>query len=119
MTTLYHKQVFMPATIAKLEQRVCDLGVKTKHAIQEAANDRFGALQIPNSISFSGRDVIEAEHDGRRFCKLLVRLSYDATRDALYAIGIDDKGWPFLKTVWSNLKTDSHRTLDRSKYAVK
>lgn len=87
----------------------------TSHALKAAASDRYGKLDIPAAVTFRGSDVVEAEVNSGKVTKLVVRVSYDATRDAIYVFGLENG--VFLKTVWFNLKTDRHATLRRELYA--
>jgi hypothetical protein len=87
-----------------------------KHAFNEANNDRYGAIQLPTEFHAANAKLIEAEvlvdHDGSHVVKQLWRQSLDARRDLVLAI--QEGG--MVKTVWVNLKSDKHRTLDTSKY---
>ena len=114
---LYHREIFMPSIVRELPPRTLRPEV-TAHAKKAAASDRYGALNIPASVTFKGSDVVEAEFTDKKLSKLVVRLPYDATRDAIYAIGFDS-GRVFLKTVWFNLKSDGHATLRRHLYATR
>ncbi len=115
MTKLFHREIHMPARIANLGETTIAPKV-TRHATEAALSDRYGRIQIPSHITFRGSDVVEAETVNGALSKVVVRKSYDATRDAIFAIGID-KGQTFLKTVWFNLKSDSHKTLRKEMYA--
>ena len=107
----------MPAKIAKLERTTLAPEI-TSHARDAAAGDRYGKMTIPASITFCGRDVVEAEIDGGKVKKLVVRVHYDETRDGVYVLGIDN-GRVFYKTAWFNLSSDVHATLKRHLYAVR
>lgn len=117
MNALYHTEIFLPSPIRALATRTIAPRI-TRHAEMAAAGDRYGKLNIPCTLTFSGADVVEAEVESGRVVKLVLRLPYDATRDAVYAVGFDN-GAAFIKTVWFNLKSDKHKTLDRSRYATK
>lgn len=116
MKALYHTEIFLPAAIRALTARTIAPRI-TRHAETAAAGDRYGKLTIPRTLTFSGANVVEAEVEAGRVVKLVVRLPYDATRDAVFAIGFDN-GQSFIKTVWFNLKSDRHTTLNRSRYAT-
>ncbi len=115
MTRLFHREVFLPQVILDLGARTIQPRV-TNHARRAALQDRYGEITIPESVTFSGADVIEAEMEDGRVVKLVIRAPYDAARDLVLAIGFEG-GQSFLKTVWFNLKSDGHRTLDRSRYS--
>ena len=67
---------------------------------------------IPESITFEGADVVEAEFESGKLQKLVVRLPYDSRRDAIYVFNVDGT----LKTVWANLKSDRHASLKKELY---
>ncbi len=83
------------------------------HSRFEAQVDRYGHITLPATIDLSKFKVIEIGVEGQRVVKMLVRGRLDSTRDI--CIVLTSTG--FVKTVWVNLRTDTHRTLDRSKYA--
>lgn len=112
---LFHREVFMPPKIAAIGNTTMQI-TPTAHALKAAAGDRYGVITIPNQITFSGADIVEAEVYERKLVKVLIRLDYDATRDLLIALTIPEGR---AKTVWFNLKSDKHSTLRREIYAEK
>lgn len=82
------------------------------HARFEAQVDRYGKIQLPKTIDLSKFKVIEVGAEGQRITKILFRGPLDSTRDLCIVLQPDG----YARTVWVNLKTDKHRTLDRSKY---
>lgn len=107
-TGLYHREIWMPNSVINLHGVTVALNV-TKHAMKAASEDRYGLIKIPSHITFNGSDVIEAEEVMGAIVKLVIRLPYDSERDAVYVVTSDRT----LKTVWSNLKSDTHTTLRR------
>jgi hypothetical protein len=81
----------------------------TLHA-KEAADDRN--IVLPNVISFSGKDVFEAQIEDGKIVKVCIRIGYNAKNDLILAV-LNDRT---VKTVWTNRKGDDHKTLDLSKY---
>lgn len=110
-SNVYHREVYMHPKVAAFSNVRVEIKA-TRHASAEAAGDRYGALTIPASVTFDGKDVVEAEFEAGALAKLVVRLPYDARRDAVYVLKIDGT----LKTVWSNLKSDKHKTLKKELY---
>lgn len=110
---LYHREIFMPPKVANIKNASLPL-LPTRHAEEAAAQDRYGRITIPARIEFNGSDIVEAEVIDGKTVKIVVRLKYDDTRDAIYVVALPDCR---LKTVWFNLKSDFHGTLDRSRYA--
>ena len=116
LTKLYHREVFFPkGKLDAIQGRTLKLKYSL-HALQAAVSDRYGIVQIPKSIVFDEAGVFELELTGLHVTKFVVRLPYSATHDLALVIIPDGTDF-FVKTVWLNDRNDSHRTLDRSKYA--
>ena len=84
------------------------------HSRFEAQVDRYGKIDLPKTIDLAKFKVIEIGVEGQMVKKMLVRGSLDSKRDI--CIVLTNTG--FVKTVWVNLNTDIHKTLDRSKYCA-
>ncbi len=84
------------------------------HARWEAQCDRYGHIELPETLDLSKMKVIEIGVEHGRVAKILFRGSLDATRDL--CIVVQSNG--IVRTVWVNLKTDKHSTLDRTKYCI-
>lgn len=82
------------------------------HARFEAQVDRYGKINLPKTIDLSKFKAIEMEAEGTRVKKILFRGTLDERRDLCIVLQADG----YARTVWVNLKTDKHRTLDRTKY---
>lgn len=109
----FHRDVYMPAYI-----KLPSLNVKlnySHHAKKESVSDRYGKLNLPEAINLAAFDVIEATVENGEVVKLLLRGTYDNLKDMCLVI-IPQK--MFVKTVWFNLKSDKHRTLNKSRYAT-
>lgn len=113
MVKLYHRDVFMPDRVKTAPQMTLQLRM-TRHAEDASHTDRYGYLAIPSSITFTGKDIVEAEYTGDRITKIVVRLKYNEMLSAIYVCLLDGT----LKTVWFNTTEDDHKTLDRSRYAT-
>lgn len=110
-TLLYHVDVFMPPQLSQpLHQGPLRYGY---HARQEALADRYGKVPLPSALSTEKAKLVEVEVDsGGQVVKQVWRMPLDSKRDVVLAV---TKGG-FVKTVWVNLATDAHRTLDKSRY---
>lgn len=112
MSNLYHKDLYMPAGVLALEDREVTF-IMSEHAKKAALSDRYGVIAIPEKIRFDGKDVVEAEFEGGKLKKLVVRLAYDARRDAVYVFNVADG---LLRTAWLNRRNDFHATLKKELY---
>lgn len=112
---LYHNEVFFPEKVKNALPKGNIHLAYTQHARQACLNDRYGSIIGPTSIDASKGYVFEAEVIDGKLVKFAVRMSYDATRDITLVVGCGRNY--FVKTLWLNLKTDKHRTLDKNKYA--
>ena len=118
--TKYHADIYMPQPLRNMGQVTCNIGQISYHAKKAAKSDRYGRIFIPNTIIFSGENIIEAEickdNRGEKSLKLVVRIpSGDPDFDLCIVILFVDN-FPIVKTVWLNSKYDQHDTLDESQY---
>ncbi len=94
----------------------------SNHALRAAQNDRYGCIDLEDTIATKGAKVIEVETCDRTGnpIKVLIRKDHDATTDVCFAIALNNSvGGKFVvKTVWLNKKSDLHRSLDKSRYAA-
>ncbi len=88
----------------------------SQHALQEARTDRYGAitLGLMPQVNIREQDIFEIEVTRGVVTKITVRIPYDARRDIIFALIPQTN---VVKTIWSNLKTDIHKTLQKNKYA--
>lgn len=106
---LFHISIYWPINLPDTVTREQGIPVTpTAHALERAVSKGF---RCPRVIP-AGAKCIEAEMSGVKLTKLVLRFSYDKTRDVVVVVrdGV-------LITAWLNDKSDSHGTLDRSKYA--
>jgi hypothetical protein len=112
MTFLFHKDVFMPPSA---KSPVYEGKLKYSfHAIKASQSDRFGNIPLPEMFSVATAELIESEmsDDGMVVLKQVWRQPLDEKRDLVLALTRDGK----VKTVWINLRSDKHRTLQVDKY---
>ncbi len=120
MSKLYHRDVFLPAKITKKVQcRVLSL-TYSRHALEEANSDRFGTAVLPETLDTSKAEVIEVELNPAGFpCKAVYRVSMDVERDLVIVVSYPNKGCEaVVRTVWINLKSDKHKTLNKIQYVA-
>lgn len=113
--TLYHREIGFPDDLDMPRgfTPVMDLRYGP-HANEQALEDKYGKIRLPHRVDIRKGDIFEIGTRGNTVTKLAVRFSYDDTRDIILIINPDNGS---VRTVWFNLKSDKHRTLDRSKYA--
>ena len=109
---LFHAEVFMPTRMKRplFEGRL----TYGQHALRESKADRYGKIELPEFFEACNAHCIEVEYDmdSEAVVKQVWRQALDANRDIVLVIGQGG----YVRTVWVNLKTDKHRSLDASKY---
>lgn len=117
-TKIYNQAVYMPQTIVNIG-RARYTPHYSQHAQEAAKSDRYGLINLPVSVVFSGSDIIECEVIDNTLNKIIVRVSYDNKNDIILVMLIKSDSL-FVKTVWLNSKSDNHRTLkNRSIFSTK
>ena len=84
------------------------------HSRLEAQNDRYGPMKLPQEFHAAGARLIEAEvlAETKEVVKQVWRAALDARRDIVIVMLPNGR----VKTVWVNLRSDKHRSLDHSRY---
>lgn len=111
---LYHKEIGFPDGIRMPAGFNPVVRLSYSGHAQAEANDRYGQLKLPSVIDVRKADVVEMGVTGKTVTKIVARMPYDNEKD-IVIVFLPDSGR--VKTVWANLKTDKHKTLDRSKYS--
>lgn len=111
---LYHKEIGFPANLRMPPNFNPIVRLSYSAHAQEEANDRYGQLKLPAVIDVRKADVVEMGVTGMTVTKIVARMPYDNDKD-IVIVFLPDSGR--VKTVWANLKSDKHKTLDRSKYS--
>jgi hypothetical protein len=78
-------------------------------------NDKYGKIVPPLQVVVSQDNIIEIEILGQSVAKVVIRQSYNETKDISLAL-IPDGNRAIVKTLWLNDKTDNHATLNPEKY---
>lgn len=95
------------------------------HARRAALNDRFGQLaSVPLAHEFTRDEIFEVEVERGEIVKFCARLREGFSANTGLQIdlilvcmkSVRTRGALFVKTLWLNLRSDVHRTLDKSKY---
>lgn len=113
--TLYHKDIGFPSnlTLPKTFNNVTRVRY-SQHAKDEASHDRYGDITLPNIIDFRKGETIEIGVRDKEITKIVIRFPHDKEKDIVMVVNPSDG---FVRTVWFNMKNDTHNTLDKSKYA--
>lgn len=113
---LYHKELGFGKLADNLYGKSFRLNY-SHHSKLAAVNDRYGPIEKPPfNLTITKDNLIEIETNSfGGVVKAVVRLSYDTTRDIALAV-IPDFNVATVKSIWANLKNDTHFTLDKSKY---
>ena len=90
----------------------------SRHALSEALNDRYGVLPhsaFPTVFKWSDNwALVEAESTpAGQLVKFVVRRVVDARRSLVLVVLADGT----VKTLWTNLNSDQHATLDSGKFS--
>jgi hypothetical protein len=107
---LYHYQLGFPSWFRALDGEM--MLVYGSHARREAMLDRYGLIELPDSIDLADWTVIEIGVQHGEVTKYVLRSSLDTKRDLVLVVRPNG----FVKTVWTNLKDDVHRTLNTARY---
>ena len=117
---LFHRDIGIPdyakRQLAALP--VLQLGY-THHAQRACLDDKNGSVFCPPALyKFKVKNLIEVEVINGTVTKFVVRLEFEPDRDLVLVIQVDAycPRQGFVRTLWTNLKTDQHNTLDASKY---
>lgn len=109
---VYHKDVGFPAGTA-WPTGTFPLRYKT-HAKDQAKDKQVGFL--PTSLNMNNCQVVEAQvENGRKVNLMVVRRSLDMERDLVMVVVTERPVWEVI-TVYPNLRTDHHPTLNVSRY---
>lgn len=112
---LYHKDKGFPDDIEMPRGFTPVMDVTySSHAKEEATKDIYGKIGLPHRIDVRKAQTVEIGVRGNVVSKLVLRFSYDDTRDIVMVL-LPDRG--FVKTVWLNEKSDQHKMTNLSRYA--
>lgn len=113
---LYHADIKLPTGFT-LPNRVIDLKY-TRHAVKASNNDRYGYIPILSTLDLGQCRTVEVGTLNGKVAKVVVRTHLDTNRDIVLVLIPHQPTahtWT-VKTVWVNVTSDTHRTLDRSRY---
>lgn len=108
---LYHKETGLPLNKVSFQMGTVPLRY-TRHAEEAARTDRYGFIKLPKFVNTDRAEVVEVEVTYGKIDKVVYRANYSEEADIILVIG---RGG-VVRTVWLNLKSDKHKTLDKSRY---
>lgn len=112
--TLWHSSIRLPAGFVAPQQRV-ELSW-TRHADSERTKDRYAEIPRFKGLTLKRFAVVEVGTVNGQVSKIVFRGKLDDTNDVVIVlIPNGNKPWT-VKTCWINKASDTHRTLDKSKY---
>jgi len=107
----YHTELGFPKDIV-LPSGVFNLSY-SYHAKNASYDDRYGQMSLPNTLNVDNAKLIEIEVEDNQVVKGVYRTNYS---DDLDLIVVMIPQTSFVKTVWFNKTTDTHKTLQTWKY---
>jgi len=115
---LFHFEFGIPDDIIRKLPNYAFAVEYTDHARRAALDDRFGVIEkLPGGIDPNNpkTQVIEVQVDKRteRIIKVVYRVPYSKQRDLVLAVAFPEGR---VKTVWSNLVDDTHKTVKEKNY---
>jgi hypothetical protein len=114
---LFHVQTGIPANVdlpyGRLVLRY------SRHALKEASKDRHGDLRfgLPGEVLAHKARLVEVEThpESGRLTKVVYRVGMTKGLDLVLAMSPRADRW-VVRTCWGNLKSDTHKTLNRGRY---
>ncbi len=111
---VYHKDLYLPQTLLKTV-----IGIKmtlnySDHAQRACVSDRYGIVKPVSNILLTTANLIELYvNDWNKVFKVLARTPQDDGLDSCLIVNL---GESLVITTWLCKRTDTHLTLDKSKY---
>ena len=88
----------------------------SEHALRAAKTDRYGEVPLYDWAEFEAIDVVEVTVENGAAVKAVLRAPLDY-RDIVFVLAkIPGSKSLLVKTVWFNLHTDQHKTLNERAY---
>lgn len=108
---LFHRDIGFPKNITMLTG-ILRLSY-SNHAKRAAHDDRYGIMELPETLDVTNGTPVEIEVQNGVVVKAVYRAQYDHELDMVIVVQPDG----FVRTVWFNMRSDKHATLDHSKYS--
>lgn len=108
---LYCKQVYWPENVQLPSGAF--MPQYSRHALDAAEDDRYGRINLPAAIYYQDYEIFEMLVENGKVKKIAIRGYYDERRNLVIVVNPDNCR---VITVWTNLHSDTHATLDHSRY---
>ena len=118
MMALYHKDIFLPASLREAVPNKAMRVVYSQHAIAQA-DVKYGIDRdlLPSVLNPAQSTLVEVEVDGQgKPFKFVIRTYLDKSHDLCMPVLVKGNSL-FVKTVWLNDRNDRHSTLKTHLYA--
>jgi hypothetical protein len=112
---LFHKDVFMPKRVRGSVPNSIIRVKYSRHAENAAKNDRYGVIPLTPTLNIGTMEIVEVEHYDRGGLVKFVAREVGQEKNRVLVVMRAETGW-LVKTVWYNLASDNHSTLNRSLY---
>lgn len=108
---LYHSDVFLPVPESAFKFGMVPL-TYSRHAKFAALDDRYGQINLPPVLNTDKAKLVEIEVKTGRIVKIVYRAEYSSEFDIVFAIAVGG----YVKTVWLNMRADTHQSLRAKEY---
>jgi hypothetical protein len=115
----YHKDVGFPDTLIFPDALVCL--TYTKHALyrRQREEQKMKLKVLPSVVRVKKDNIIEVHTEDDVNCKkVVVRISYDYSRDIVLVLELVPDDCAKVITFWLNLKKDLHENFNKEKYDI-
>lgn len=114
---LYHFELGFPSSLVIKDQYTFNLKYSL-HALEAAKSDRYGKMKLPERVVIPRNYIVEVATDNNiDVNKIVFRIPYEYREDLDLCLVVIPET-QFVKTVWFNKATDTHKTLDIEKYST-
>lgn len=113
---LYHVKFGFPKKLRLPAARV--ILNYTNHARAAAVGDRYGNLTqlLPATLDPTTAQTVEVETENGVVVKVVYRIATGTDLDLVLAVGYAPGRINYVRTVWANLASDTHTTLNPTRY---
>lgn len=107
----FHRQIGFPDEIDLPNGRI-EIN-PSDHSRNRSENHKHGEFDIPDEVYVHKDDIVELKTKNRTLWRYLIRISYNTEYDICIVLQVTTGE---VVTAWRNKVTDTHESLDTSKY---